>query len=125
MATNPAAKPLLYKLSPPWRYPILVTIFTCKNPANIPTLYPNLPATGARAVEKSIDRINEGELIGLILMKAPKIAPIIIGITFTGCLPKAPKPTIVNIPAIVGPFKWDCNDNTSIVDKIHSIPILK
>ena len=48
---------------------------------------------------KSIDNINEGELIGAILTMAPKIAPIIIGITFTGCLPKEPKPTIVNMPA--------------------------
>ena len=56
----PPARPVLYKLSPPWAGPMLETKHKIKKPPNIPDKAPNFPLMGDKVVEKNTVIAKEG-----------------------------------------------------------------
>ena len=103
-ATIPAAKPLLYRFSPPCTEPTLRAAEEWMKPATTPQCHPKRPAIGARLVpNKAASRI-DGSAAPQGFASDPRNTPAMIGTKLTGCLPNAAKPTIDSRAPITGPF---------------------
>ena len=103
--------------------PTFIATDAWRNPASRPAITPNSPATGASVVENSSASMADGLLISQAWVRLARHTPVIIGKMFLRCFPVALKPTIVNIPPIVGPFKSLPTASTKSVAKIPLIPI--
>ncbi len=103
--------------------PILVTTAKCNIPAINPIIGPCLPAIGAIVVENSIEIMMPVDDKSKPKYTAAMITPRTTGAQFFKCLPKAEKPTIVNIAARTGPLITPLNNVTNNTADSPIIPM--
>ena len=104
-ATSPAAKPLLYRLSPACSVPTESAAEECTSPATTPQCQPKRPAMGASVVPNSAASTIDGSAAPNGLNSDPRNTPAMIGAMFHGCFPNAAKPTMVSMAPMTGPLR--------------------